>query len=177
MRPTALLLFCYSCALAQSVATGQSRGFADTAISPSGRYVTYAETLRAPNGAESSNTKLYLLDLVTSGAKPKQITAGKGDKPCSERSVAWSPDSQRAAFLSNCGDGKQNQIYLVAAAGGAPRKLTNLTGFLQNIRWSPDGNTIAVLFTENAIRMAVRWKPPRQMREWWRRSSTNSVSL
>lgn len=154
MRLTTWLFFCCSCAFAQPGVAFQSRGFADATISPNGHYVTYAETLRAPNGADSSNTKLFLLDRVTAGAKAKQITAGKGDKPCSERSVAWSPDSQRAAFLSNCGDGKQNQIYLVPAAGGSPRKLTTLTGFLQNIRWSPDGNTIAVLFTENAIRLA-----------------------
>ncbi len=154
MRLHTLLLLCSSCILAQPGASWQSRGLADATISPDGRFVTYTETLRATNGAETGNTKLYVLDRVTAGAKAKQISAGKSDKPCSERSLAWSPDSRRTAFLSNCGDGKQSQIYLAAAADGSLRKLTTLTGFLQNIRWSPDGSTIAVLFTENAIRRA-----------------------
>ena len=39
------------------------------------------------------------------------------------------------------------------------RKLTNLTGFLQDARWSPDGRSIAVLFTENAVRAAGPLEP------------------
>src|SRR5262249_45139362 len=35
-----------------------------------------------------------------------------------------------------------------------PRKLTNVTGFLASPGWSPDGKTIALLFTENAERAA-----------------------
>ena len=30
------------------------------------------------------------------------------------------------------------------------KRLTNLTGFVTDPRWSPDGKTIAILFAENA---------------------------
>jgi len=38
--------------------------------------------------------------------------------------------------------------------GGPSKKLTNVKGLLATPRWSPDGKTIAVLFTENATRAA-----------------------
>src|ERR1051326_4082832 len=76
-----------------------------------------------------------------------------------ERGLAWSPDSSRLAFLSDCAKGGQLQLYTVAASGGAPRKLTSLTGYLAHPRWSPDGKSIGVLFTENAPRMAGPLEP------------------
>jgi len=39
-----------------------------------------------------------------------------------------------------------------AGAASAAKKLTNVKGFLAEPKWSPDGKTIAVLFTENATR-------------------------
>src|SRR5262249_50848898 len=63
------------------------------------------------------------------------------------RKIAWSPDGTRLAFLS---DEKQPQLSVIAAKGGKPKKLTNLTGFLTDPQWSPDGTKIAVLFAENA---------------------------
>ena len=38
------------------------------------------------------------------------------------------------------------------ATRGAARKMTSVKGFLATPKWSPDGKTIAVLFTENATR-------------------------
>jgi len=128
--------------------------FKEAAISPDGKHVAYVEAVRAPNGAESENSTLSLLDLTQTRTQPKRITAGDGSKVCAERGVAWSPDSKQAAFLSNCLSGKQTQVYLFSVGGGAPRKLTDVTGFLQNLRWSPNGQRLAVLFTENAVRMA-----------------------
>src|SRR5262249_3161763 len=40
----------------------------------------------------------------------------------------------------------------VVTPGGSPKKLTSVKGFLDAPRFSPDGKTIAVLFTENATR-------------------------
>ena len=42
------------------------------------------------------------------------------------------------------------QLYIVPSTGGKPRKLTNLTGYLTDPRFSPDSTRIAVLFAENA---------------------------
>ena len=72
----------------------------------------------------------------------------------SESAVAWSPDSKQIAFLSDSGKPGQQQLYIAGAAGGPPRKLTAVKGFLAAPGWSPDGKTIALLFTENAERAA-----------------------
>ena len=68
--------------------------------------------------------------------------------------MAWSPDSKRVAFLSDAAKPGQLQLYVTDAAGGPARRLTGVKGFLATPGWSPDGRTIALLFTENATRAA-----------------------
>src|SRR5262249_37617303 len=68
-----------------------------------------------------------------------------------EGGLAWSPDGKRLAFLSDAAKKDQLQLYVVTP-GGSPKKLTSVKGFLDAPRFSPDGKTIAVLFTENATR-------------------------
>ncbi len=63
-------------------------------------------------------------------------------------SITWAPDSKRVAFLAG------GQIQISDLTSGTPRKLTDVKGYLQSARWSPDGKQIAVLFTENAKRDA-----------------------
>ena len=45
-----------------------------------------------------------------------------------------------------------NVTSAAGAAGAGAKRLTNVKGFLAAPSWSPDGKTIAVLFTENATR-------------------------
>lgn len=146
-------LFFFSVFVFEAVTEAQTSvtQYKEAAISPDGKRLAYVEALRAKDGGESPNSALWFLDLDRSGAKPKRVTVGEA---CAEHGVAWSPDSKQAAYLSNCANAKQAQIYLIAAAGGTARKLTSFTGFLQNIRWSPDGRTLGVLYTENAVRLA-----------------------
>ena len=150
MRPCLLLLTIVISISAQVSVTQ----FRETAISPDAKHLAYVEALRAKDGGEGPNSALYFLNLPHVDTNPKRVTAGDGTTACAEKGLAWSPDSRQAAFFSNCANNKQAQIYLVSSAGTAPRKLTSLTGFLQNLRWSPDGRTIAVLYTENAVRLA-----------------------
>ena len=158
MRTLLLLLFCAAEINAQVDATLSKlytvKNFKETALSPDAKYLAWAEALRAPNGTESENTALWLLDRSQPQPHPKRITAGGGTSACAEHGWAWAPNSMQAAFLSNCQTGKQAQVYAVAAATGKTRKLTSVTGFLQRLKWSPDGKTLAVLFTANAVRLA-----------------------
>src|SRR5262249_51180667 len=66
----------------------------------------------------------------------------------------WSPDGQWLAFLSDWEKQSQLQVYVTPSSGGAAKKLTDLTGFLDAPRWSPDGKQLAILFTANATRAA-----------------------
>ncbi len=117
-------------------------GFSGVVISPDGRQVAWVEM-----------SSIYVAD-AHAGAKARRITAGNGTAIHDESSPSWSPDSRKLAFLSDAAKAGQQQLYLAGTAGGAARKLTNVKGFLAAPGWSPDGKTIAVLFTENAERVA-----------------------
>jgi dipeptidyl aminopeptidase/acylaminoacyl peptidase len=109
------------------------------------------EDIHSKNGVVSGSTVIYVKSLKA-GAAPRRISAGVADSLHAEGSVAWSPDSQKVAFLSDAAKKGQLQLYVANAAGGAAKMLTNVKGFLSTPSWSPDGKTIALLFTENATR-------------------------
>jgi dipeptidyl aminopeptidase/acylaminoacyl peptidase len=127
------------------------RAFQQAAISPDGKYVAWVESLPGAGNAPSSNSAIYLA-ATDSAAVAKRITAGDGKAAHEEHDLAWSADSKRIAFLSDAGSPGQLQLFIVDASGGAPQQLTHLKGFLSAPGWSPDGKTIAMLFTENATR-------------------------
>jgi dipeptidyl aminopeptidase/acylaminoacyl peptidase len=62
---------------------------------------------------------------------------------------AWSPDNRSIAFTASEWNKKENRrdthIYIVAAAGGRPIKLTNGARGENSPQWSPDGSRIAFL--------------------------------
>jgi dipeptidyl aminopeptidase/acylaminoacyl peptidase len=135
-----------------------TRRFEQAAISPDGKRVAWVETLIGKDGAPSGNTAIYVSG-VEPKAAPKRLRAGAGAGDHEEGNVAWSPDSKRVAFLSDAVKAGQRQLYVAhvsggdgSATGGGAKKLTNVKGFLAAPSWSPDGKTVAVLFTENATR-------------------------
>jgi dipeptidyl aminopeptidase/acylaminoacyl peptidase len=136
-------------AVLDSVAAVHS--FREVAISPEGQRVAWVETLPEANGAPSGNFAIFVTSLSSPGSSARRITAGSGSA-CEEHGIAWSPDSRELAFLSNAQSADQLQLYVANVTGGSARKLTSLTGSLDEPSWSPDGKTLALLFTENAPR-------------------------
>lgn len=130
-----------------------AHNFEQTAISPDGKTVAWVEVLIGANGVPDGNTAIYLAGRDT-GSTPRPIRAGSDSAARTEGHVAWSADSRNLAFLSDAEKPGQAQLYVVPAAGGSARKLTNVTGLLASPSWSPDGKTIAALFTENVTHPA-----------------------
>ena len=131
-------------------------GFTQAAVSPDGKKVAWVEELRDKNGTDSGNSAIYATT-VDGKAPVRKITAASA--PRAESDLAWSPDSRRIVFLSDALKPGQSQMYIVqlsqeGALVGPAKRLTDVKGTLASPKFSPDGKTVAVLFTENAPRAA-----------------------
>jgi dipeptidyl aminopeptidase/acylaminoacyl peptidase len=84
---------------------------------------------------------------VTDGTT-RQLTDGDA---WDDTQPAWSPDGRSIAFVSARHDERDydnhSDIWIVAAAGGEPRKVTGTEGAVGAPSFSPDGNTIAHIHT------------------------------
>jgi dipeptidyl aminopeptidase/acylaminoacyl peptidase len=73
-----------------------------------------------------------------------QLTSGD----CEDSGPAWSPDGATIAFVSARHEDwdidMATDVYLVDAAGGEPRRLTQGGGSMGGLSWSPDGTRLAV---------------------------------
>ncbi len=137
------------------------RQYRETAISPDGKRVAWVEEVGDEAGASTPHSGIFVVDLAADADErtPRRITAGDGKTGCVERSIAWSPDGRRVAFLSDHDKPGQFQVYLAPAEGGEVRRLTSVTGLLADPRWSPDGARLGVLFTRDASRAAGPLQP------------------
>ncbi len=120
----------------------QTHNFSGVSISPDGQWITWAE-----RAADNRGSAIYLLDWKNGSAKPRRLTAGNGKSSFSESGVAWSPDSTQLAFFSNAGS-SQEQLFVAPVRSGKSRRLTNVDGYVRDIRWAPDGKQIAFLYAE-----------------------------
>jgi len=131
----------------------KAQHFDQAAISPDGKLVAWVEIRADEEGAPTGKQDIFVEETSASG-KPIRVTAGAATGHSSEGNVRWSPDSKRIAFISDAAKSGQPQLYVASANGSSARKLTSVKGFLAGAQWSPDGKSIAVLFTENATREA-----------------------
>jgi serine/threonine-protein kinase len=108
----------------------------DPALSPDGENIAYA--------AGPTNAMQIYVRQVT-GGRPVPLTNNPADN---FRWPRWSPDGAQIAYQSNDG------IYVVAALGGAPRRVTRTNPVLLRfglgggtpfggLDWSPDGSRVA----------------------------------
>jgi dipeptidyl aminopeptidase/acylaminoacyl peptidase len=130
-----------------------AKSFKQVAISPDGTQVAWVETSLDADAQPVDGSAIYVQDLKSPASGPRRISA-KCNAGCNEDGIAWSPDSRHLAFLSDADSFGQAELYSAARDGSAVHKLTSLKGYLTDPHWSPDGRTLAFLFTENAPRAA-----------------------
>jgi len=115
------------------------RSFSGVSISPDGHWLAWVESAADHSG----NSNIYLLDR-TDAAKPIRITAGSAESERHEHSVVWSPDSRQFTFMVD-----RNQIFMADARSRKVTLLTELKGYVTDVRWRPDGTGLAYLFAAN----------------------------
>src|ERR1700756_4343447 len=91
--------------------------FEQVALAPDGNSIAWVEAVHSKKGAGAGSTVIYVKNLK-SGAPPRRIGAGAADSLHAESDIAWSPDGQKLAFLSDAAKKGQLQLYVTNASGG-----------------------------------------------------------
>jgi dipeptidyl aminopeptidase/acylaminoacyl peptidase len=115
---------------------------ANVASSPDGSTAVCAVTSYSMEENKSS-TNLWLLP--TRACAPKRLTSC-GDK---DGQPAWSPKGERIAFLAKREqEGRKDterQLYVIDAAGGEAKRMSNFLPGIDGFKWMPDGERIVFL--------------------------------
>jgi dipeptidyl aminopeptidase/acylaminoacyl peptidase len=112
------------------------REVADPQITPDGRTVAFV-VVEADRDEDTNRSSIWTV-AVDAGAEAR-LTQGKADVH-----PRWSPDGSHLAFIRS-DDNDVSQIWLLPAAGGEARRLTDLRLGAIGFVWSPDSSRLAVL--------------------------------
>ncbi|HXG66551.1 MAG TPA: S9 family peptidase [Blastocatellia bacterium] len=108
------------------------KSISDLQVSPDGKTLLYVvATSDLPRAKRAY--QIWTLDTGGQNARPLLAADKQGVSP------RYSPDGKWVAFI-NPADGN---LYVVAATGGEPRKVTNISTGIADPLWSPDGKAIA----------------------------------
>lgn len=129
-----------------------------TAISPDAKWVAWVVRPQEGHGTEIEVAP------IDNPSSTYQVTACSEGKQGEENEIAWSPDSTKLAFFSNCNSEHQQGLYIAEPEAKTPaRRLTTFHGYADSPQWSPDGKFIGLLYVEGATRPAgalAAMKPP-----------------
>ncbi len=119
---------------------------ADPHFSPDGSTIAFAVTTV---DQKQNRRRSAIWSVPADGSRPPVALT---TAPQSSNSPRWSPDGTAIAFLSArpvAGDATaeapRTQVWLLALAGGEPRRVTNLQNGVTSFQWSPDGTRLVVV--------------------------------
>ncbi len=113
-----------------------------------------------PNLSPDGNTVAYVVGTVDlkKDKQPKNLWLAKWDGS-DNRAITfgeniqshprWSPDGKWLAFLSGRGDENENdQLWILASAGGEAEQLTKEKGSVDDFAWAPDSRRIVLVVND-----------------------------
>lgn len=120
------------------------RQLSDPQLSPDGGTVAFVvyEWLA---GQQKQRGRIWLVD-TREGSEPHELATGSVSDECPR----WSPDGKHIAFCSRRedGDSAKQQLYVIAAEGGTPKRVCAVPNGVAELEWAPDGARIAFLSLE-----------------------------
>jgi dipeptidyl aminopeptidase/acylaminoacyl peptidase len=126
---------------------------AEPEFSPDGEYVAYSVTT---TNLELDKRTSDVWRVRFDGRERVQLTHTPGHDEWQPR---WAPDGSGLAFLSDRGgEDATTQVWLMPAAGGEARKLTDFPAGVEDYAWSPDATRLAII-ARDAERPAGTPKP------------------
>src|SRR5438309_5964747 len=115
--------------------------------SPDGKVLAFSESQ-----TDKTHTRIALLSLVDSTTRPLTSPSGQD----LDFGPAFSPDGSTVAFVRGIVAGVVEDLYVVPAAGGVPKRLTFDNCFISGITWTPDGREI--VFSSMRGSLASLWR-------------------
>ncbi|GAC1407756.1 MAG: S9 family peptidase [Candidatus Velthaea sp.] len=117
-------------------------------ISPDGKRIAWNEAVTERRGGKNATSEaIYVADVARPSVARRISGCGAG--VCDDGSFVWSADGKMLAFITTDAAG-QGQMAVAAIPGGRVRRVTRtLRGPVTTPRWSPDGKSIAILYTKD----------------------------
>ncbi|MCY8016891.1 S9 family peptidase [Bacillus haynesii] len=105
----------------------------DPQHSPDGAKIAYVQT-KVNEKQDSYDSHIMIYDRKKQASVQWTFEKGRNQHP------RWSPDGKYLAFTSNREE--TTQIYVISAAGGEARKVTDIPYDVSQPEWSPDGKSL-----------------------------------
>jgi len=109
-------------------------------LSPDGSRIVYTVETVSDDGRQYYS-HLYVVDCRS--GESIRFTSGK----VYDSDPVWSPDGKQIAFIST--RDKKSGLYIIAADGGAERKVIEDDGAFHSLNWTPDGRYLIYNFRYN----------------------------